>query len=153
MNMTLVMYLGSPGPLLHTGFQRYFPSVVALQRQPRNHLSDSLRHKREVKHFFNNFCDSDFPPCALLAKINGFGIPFWVKIRGKSESCDFVKIVLPLRWEHNFQGSDPPKIDLECDFERRWLDKSMKTALGAILGSAYVAQGRFFIDFGVPIGS
>ena len=147
------MYLGSPGPRLHTRFQGYFPSVVALQRQPCNHFSDSLHHKREVKHFFNNLCDSGLSPRALLAKINGFGIPFWVKIRGKSESCDFVKIVLPLRWEHNFQGSDPPKIDLECDFERRWLDKSMKTALGAILGSAYVAQGRFFIDFGVPIGS
>ena len=151
--MTLVMYLGSPGPRLHTRFQGYSPSVVALQRQPRNHFSDSLRRKQEVKHFFNNCCDSGLSPHALLAKINGFGVPFWLKIQGKSESRDFVKIVLPLWWEHDFQDSDPPKIDLECDFERIWLDKSMETALGAILGSAYVAQGRFFIDFGEPLGS
>ena len=90
---------------------------------------------------------------AFLAKINGFGVPFWLKLRGKSENRDFVKIVLPLKWEHDFQGSDHPKIDLECDFERRWSKKSMTTASGAILGSAFFILGRFFIDFGVQFGS
>ena len=61
--------------------------------------------------------------------------------------------MLPLWWEQSFQASDPPKIDLECDFERRWCKKSMTTASGAILGSAFFAPGRFFIDFGVPLGS
>ena len=35
-------------------------------------------------------------PHAFLAKINGFGVPFGLKIRGKSEKRDFAKIVLPL---------------------------------------------------------
>ena len=79
--------------------------------------------------------------------------PFWGPQEGKSENRDFVKIVLPPRREHDFQGSDPPKIDLECDFERRWCKKSMTTASGAILGSAFFAPGRFFVDFGLPLGS
>ena len=61
--------------------------------------------------------------------------------------------MLPLSWEHDFQGSDLPKIDLESNSERRWSKKSMKTASGAILGSAFFAPGRFFVDFGLPLGS
>ena len=64
-----------------------------------------------------------------------------------------MKIVLPLWWEHNFKGSDPPKIHMESDFERGWLEKSLRTAPGAILRNAFFALGRFFIDFGVPLGS
>ena len=62
-------------------------------------------------------------------------------------------MVLSLWREHDFQGSDPPKIDLESNSERRWSKKSMKTASGAVLGSAFFAPGRFFVDFGVPLGS
>ena len=108
---------------------------------------------RPKNHFFGHFCDFGLSPRAFLVKILGFGVPFWLKIRGKSENRDFVKIVLPPRREHHFQGSDPPKIDLECDFERRWCKKSMTNASGAILGSAFFAPGRFFVDFGVPLGS
>ena len=46
--------------------------------------------------FFGYFGDFRVSPRAFLAKINGFGVPFGVKIRGKSENRDFVKIVLPL---------------------------------------------------------
>ena len=46
--------------------------------------------------FFGYFGDFGGSPRALLAKINGFGVPFGVKNRGKSEKRDFVKIVLPL---------------------------------------------------------
>ena len=46
--------------------------------------------------FFGYFGDFGVSPRAFLAKINGFGVPFGVKIRGKSEKRDFVKIVLPL---------------------------------------------------------
>ena len=45
---------------------------------------------------FGYFGDFGVSPRAFLAKINGFGVPFGVKIRGKSENRDFVKIVLPL---------------------------------------------------------
>ena len=103
--------------------------------------------------FFGHFGDFGVSPRAFLVKILGFGVPFWVEIRGKSENRDFVKIVLPLWWEHDFEGSDPPKIDLECDFERRWRKKSMKTASGAILGSTFVGPGCFLLDFWVKLGS
>ena len=47
--------------------------------------------------FFGNFGDFELSPRAFLAKINGFGVPFGVKIRGKSENRDFVKIVVLLQ--------------------------------------------------------
>ena len=102
--------------------------------------------------FFGYFGDLGVPPRAFLVKILGFGVPFWLKIRGKSENRDFVKIVLPPRREHHFQGSDPPNIELECDFERRWSKKSMTTASGAILGSAFFGPGRFLVDVWVQLG-
>ena len=43
-------------------------------------------------------------------------------------------------------------MDLECDFERRWRKKSMKTASGAVLGSAFFGPGRFFVDFWFNLG-
>ena len=46
--------------------------------------------------FLGYFGDFGGSPRALLAKINGLGVPFGVKNRGKSEKRDFVKIVLPL---------------------------------------------------------
>ena len=46
--------------------------------------------------FFDYFGDFGVSPRAFLVKILGFGVPFGVKIRGKSENRDFVKIVLPL---------------------------------------------------------
>ena len=52
--------------------------------------------------------------------------PFWVPklvprdlIFGVfSKKRDFLKIVLPLWWEHNFEGSEATKIGLESDSER-----------------------------------
>ena len=64
-----------------------------------------------------------------------------------------MKIVLSLRWEHNFEGSGRPKIDLESDLDRRWVEKSMGAASGAVLGKACFALSRFLIDFRVPLGS
>ena len=40
------------------------------------------------------------------------------------ENVDFLKIVLPLWWEHSFQGSDPPKISPETDSERQRREKT-----------------------------
>ena len=69
------------------------------------------------------------------------------------ENGDFVKIVLPLWWEHNFEGSDPPKIDPESDSERHRREKSTKIASGAVSGRTFSLPGPFFVDFGVPAGS
>ena len=75
--------------------------------------------------------------------------PFWGPQEGKSENRDFVKIVLPPRREHDFQGSDPPKIDLE----------SRKTAFAAKIdekalpGTAFWGKSRFLVIFGLPGGT
>ena len=79
--------------------------------------SDQFRHPAPSTSFFFDFfsvqnlisllidqkttfldCFGDFgvSPRAFLVKILGFGVPFGVKIRGKCEKRDFVKIVLPL---------------------------------------------------------
>ena len=74
--------------------------------------------------------------------------PFWGPREGKSENRVFVKIVLPPRREHDFQGSDPPKIDLE----------SRKTAFAAKIdekalpGTAFLGKSRFLVIFGLPSG-
>ena len=69
------------------------------------------------------------------------------------ENGDFVKIVLPLWWEHNFEGSDPPKIDSERDSERHRREKSTKIASGAVSGRTFSLPDPFFVDFGLPAGS
>ena len=66
------------------------------------------------------------------------------------ENGDFVKIVLPLWWEHNFQGSDPLKIDPEGGSERHRQEKSTKIASGAFSGRTFSLPGPFFVNFGVP---
>ena len=45
---------------------------------------------------FGYFGDFGVSPPTFLVKINSFGDPFGVKIQGKSENRDFVKMVLPL---------------------------------------------------------
>ena len=79
--------------------------------------------------------------------------PWRLRFRCFFENGDFVKIVLPLWWEHNFQGSDPPKIGSESDSERHRQEKSTKIASGAVSGRTFSLPGPFFVDFGVPAGS
>ena len=69
------------------------------------------------------------------------------------ENGDFVKIVLPLWWEHSFGGSDPPKIDPESDSERHRQKKTTKIGSGAVSGRTFSLPGSFFVDFGVQPGS
>ena len=66
---------------------------------------------------------------------------------------DFVKIVLPLWWEHSFQGLDLPKIDLEIDCERQRRTTSKKIASDAVSERTLLVPGWFLVDFGVPLGS
>ena len=55
-----------------------------------------LTFDRPKKYFFEGCGDFGVSPRAFLVKILGFGVPVGVKIRGKCEKRDFVKIVLPL---------------------------------------------------------
>ena len=66
---------------------------------------------------------------------------------------DFVKIVLPLWWEHSFQGLDLPKIDLEIDCERQRRTTSKNIASDAVSERTFSVAGSFLVDFGVPLGS
>ena len=66
---------------------------------------------------------------------------------------DFVKIVLPLWWEHSFQGLDLPKIDLEIDCERQRRTTSTKIASDGVSERTFSVPGSFLVDFGVPLGS
>ena len=69
------------------------------------------------------------------------------------ENGDFVKIVLPLWWEHSFQGLDLPKIDLEIDYERQRRTTSKKIASDAVSERTFSVPGSFLVDFGVQLGS
>jgi len=75
--------------------------------------------------------------------------PFWDPQEGKSENRDFVKIVLPPRREHDFQGSDPPKIDLES----RKTTFAAKIDEKALPGTAFWGKSRFLVIFGVSGGT
>ena len=75
--------------------------------------------------------------------------PFWDPQEGKSENRDFVKIVLPPRREHDFQGSDPPKIDLES----RKTTFAAKINEKAVPGTAFWGKNRFLVIFGLPGGT
>ena len=55
---------------------------------------------------------------------------------------DFVKIVLPLWWEHSFQGLDLPKIDLEIDCERQRRTTSTKIASDGVSERTFQAFFR-----------
>ena len=66
------------------------------------------------------------------------------------ENGDFVKIVLPLWWEHSFQGLDLPKIDLEIDCERQRRTTSKKIASDAVSGRMFSVPGSVFGRFWGP---
>ena len=103
--------------------------------------------------FFVHFGVLGVSPRAFLAEFGQFGVPFWIKIRENRENGDFVKIVLPLWWEHSFQGLDLPKIDLEIDYERQRRTTSKKIASDAVSERTFSVPGSFLVDFGVQLGS
>ena len=80
-------------------------------------------------------------------------LPRRIFFRGFGENGDFAKIVLPLWWEHNFGGSDLPKIGPESGSERHRREQSTKIASGAVSGRTFSLPGLFFVDFRVPAGS
>ena len=79
--------------------------------------------------------------------------PGSLRFRCFFKNGDFVKIVLPLWWEHSFQGLDLPKIDLEIDCERQRRTTSKKIASDAVSERTFSVPGSFLVDFGVQLGS
>ena len=69
--------------------------------------------ERQKFTFFTIFGDFGSPRRRFLAIFGPKTGPRSLLFRRFFENGDFVKIVLPLWWEHNFEGSDPPKIDPE----------------------------------------
>ena len=63
------------------------------------------------------------------------------------------KIVFPLWWKHNFEGSDPQKIGPESDSERHRQENTTKNASGAVSGRMFLAPGPFLVDFWAALGS
>ena len=109
--------------------------------------------ERQKSTFFTIVGDFGLPRQRFLAIFGPKTDPRSLLFRCFFEKGDFVKIVLPLWWEHNFEGSDPPKIDPESDSERHRREKSTKIASGAVSGRTFSLPGPFFVDFRVPAGS
>ena len=103
--------------------------------------------------FFSIFGAFGSPRRRFLAIFGTKTGPRRLLFRRFFENGDFVKIVLPLWREHNFQGSGPPKIGSESGSERHRREKSTKIASGAVSGRTFSFPGSFFVDFGVPAGS
>ena len=75
--------------------------------------------ERQKTTFFAIFGDFGSPRRRFLAIFGPKTGPRRLLFRCFFENVDFLKIVLPLWWEHSFQGSDPPKISPETDSERQ----------------------------------
>ena len=109
--------------------------------------------ERQKTTFFAIFSDFGSPRRRFFVIFGPKTGPRRLLFRCFFENGDFVKIVLPLWWEHSFGGSDPPKIDPESDSERHRREKMMKIASGAVSGRTFSVPGPFFVDFGLPAGS
>ena len=109
--------------------------------------------ERQKSTVFNIFGDFGSPRRCCLAIFGPTTGSRRLLFRCFFENGDFVKIVLPLWWEHNFEGSDPPKIDPESDSEQHRREKSTKIASGAASGRTFSLPRPFFVDFRVPAGS
>ena len=107
---------------------------------PKNFFLDDFFDFPPVRRRFSSILDPKTGPRRLL-------------FRCFFENGDFLKIVLPLWWEHSFQGSDPPKIGPETDSERQRREKTQKIGSGAVSGRTFSAPDPFLVDFGVPAGS
>ena len=62
------------------------------------------------------------------------------------------KIMLPLWWGHNFEGSDPQKIGPESDCERHARKKSKENASNTVCDCTFSVPGTFSVAVRVPRG-
>ena len=106
-----------------------------------------------TNHFFEKFLDFWWPRRRFSTILGPKTGPRGLLFRCFFKNGDFVKIVLPLWWEHSFQGLDLPKIDLEIDCERQRRTTSKKIASDAVSERTFSVPGSFLVDFGVPLGS
>ena len=104
-------------------------------------------------HFFGKFVDFWSPRRRFSTILGPKTGPRGLLFRCFFKNGDFVEIVLPLWWEHSFQGLDLPKIDLEIDCERQRRTTSKKIASDAVSERTFSVPGSFLVDFGVPLGS
>ena len=104
-------------------------------------------------HFFGKFVDFWSPRRRFSTILGPKTGPRGLLFRCFFKNGDFVEIVLPLWWEHSFQGLDLPKIDLEIDCERQRRTTSKKIASDAVSERTFSVPGSFLVDFGVQLGS
>ena len=137
-----------PTPFVKGGNDALFSTFFDFFRMQKN-VEKTERQKFTV---FPIFCDFGSPRRRLLAIFGPKTGPRRLLFRCFFENGDFVKIVLPLWWEHNFEGSDPPKIDPESDSERHRRKKMQKIVTGTVSGRTFLSRAWFFVDFGLPAG-
>ena len=106
-----------------------------------------------TNHFFGKFVDFWSPRRRFSTILGPKTGPRGLLFRCFFKNGDFVEIVLPLWWEHSFQGLDLPKIDLEIDCERQRCTTSTKIASDGVSERTFSVPGWFLVDFGVPLGS
>ena len=113
-----------------------------------------VAHLNDPKyHFFGKFVDFWSPRRRFSTILGPKTGPRGLLFRCFFKNGDFVEIVLPLWWEHSFQGLDLPKIDLEIDYERQRRTTSKKIASDAVSERTFSVPGSFLVDFGVQLGS
>ena len=113
-----------------------------------------VAHLNDPKyHFFGKFVDFWSPRRRFWTILGPKTGPRGLLFRCFFKNGDFVEIVLPLWWEHSFQGLDLPKIDLEIDCERQRRTTSTKIASDRVSERTFSVPGSFLVDFGVPLGS
>ena len=89
-----------------------------------SHAKNARKLSSQKTCFGDTFCDF-LPVQRQFSSILGpKTAPRKLLFRCFFENVDFLKIVLPLWWEHSFQGSDPPKISPETDSERQRREKT-----------------------------
>ena len=132
----------------------------AFQRHPRSFFDPCFSVRILVphvdgltNHFFGKFVDFWSPRRRFSTILGPKTGPRSLLFRCFCKNGDFVKIVLPLWWEHSFQGLDLPKIDLEIDCERQRRTTSKKIASDAVSERTFSVPGSLLVDFGVQLGS
>ena len=136
------------------------PSPSASRRHPHSFFNPCFFVRISVghvdgptNHFFEKFLDFWWSRRRFSTILGPKTGPRGSLFRCFFKNDDFVEIVLPLWWEHSFQGLDLPKIDLEIDCERQRRTTSKKIASDAVSERTFSVPGSFLVDFGVQLGS
>ena len=126
------------------------PSPSASRRHPRSFFNPCFSVRILVphvdgltNHFFEKFLDFWWPRRRFSTILGPKTGPRSLLFRCFFKNGDFVKIVLPLWWEHSFQGLDLPKLDLEIDCERQRCTTSTKIASDGVSERTFSVLGWF----------